>query len=101
MRQQELVVRAIEKAGTGRSLAQATHHPETRISLWKHEKEPMPDKVIAELAVYLGLDPVATLGEIRGGTWQRVAAALKEKLSAGFDWLLSSAKPRRSLLPAG
>lgn len=101
MRQEELLQRAINQAGNGRNLARETHNAEQHISMWKHSKKAMPDKVIAELAVYVGLDPVATLAEIRGGTWQRVADSLKEKIAAGFDWLLSRAKPRRDLLPAG
>lgn len=101
MSQSELLQQAIQKAGTGRALAQAIDHPEQHISMWKHGKQAMPDRVLAQLAVYIGRDPIETLGEVRGGTWQQVANSLKEKISEGFNWLLSRAKPRRDLLPAG
>lgn len=33
----------------------------------------MPDEVIAALATYVGADPLATLAEIKGGLWGKVA----------------------------
>lgn len=100
MRQEQLIERAINKAGTGRALAQSLGRAEPRISHWKKGTEPMPDEAIAQVAVYLGEDPIETLARVKGGAWATVAAALKEKISAGFDWLRLLAKPRRSLFSA-
>lgn len=97
---QALLARALEKAGTGRALAQALGKPEQRISNWKHGKEPIPDDGIAGLAVYVGENPIEALAKEKGGTWTRVAQAMRDKVSSGFDWLTLLVKPRRSLLSA-
>ncbi len=93
---QGILARALEKAGTGRALAHALDRAEQRISHWKHGKEPIPDDAIAAMAVYLGEDPIQALGNERGGTWKRVAEAMKERISAGFESLLLYAKPRQA-----
>lgn len=98
---QDLLTRALKKAGTGRALGHAIGKAEQRISHYKHGKEPMPDEVIAALAVYLGDDPIDALARERGGTWERVARAMREKISVPFDWLLSHANPRGALFFAG
>lgn len=101
MRQAPLIERALRKSRTGRALAQAIGWHESQISHWKNGREPMPDDAIAAIAVYLGEDPIKVLADERGGAWKRVAHALREKVSAGFDWLLLHANPRRSLPSAG
>lgn len=92
---QALLRRALEKAGTGRALAAALDKSEQRISNWKHGKEQIPDDGIAGLAAYVGTDPIQALAEERGGTWARVAQALKDRVSAGFDLLLLYANRRK------
>lgn len=98
---QPVFARALEKAHTGRALARVLNRTEQQISNWKTGRDPIPDEAIAEMAAYLGDDPIRVLADERGGAWKRVAHALREKASAGFDWLLSHANPRRSLIPAG
>lgn len=88
MSQAPLIDRALKKSRTGRALAHAIGWHESQISHWKHGREPIPDDAIAALAVYLGEDPIAALAEERGGAWKRVANALKEKVSSGFETLL-------------
>jgi hypothetical protein len=75
MRQQELLQRAIAKAGSGRALAQLLERAETRIPLWKSGREPMPDEVIYFLAEYVGESPTRALAEIKGGLWRKLTAA--------------------------
>lgn len=101
MSQAELLKRAIQKAGSARALAQKLDRPDSHISMWKHGNQAMPDNALAELAVYLGEDPIKALAKARGGAWKRIAEAMREKISQGFDWLLSHANPRRDLLTAG
>lgn len=93
MRQLDLLERAIRKAGSAAAIARLTGRQPPRISLWRSGKEPIPDEVVAYLAKYLGDDPIEALAEARGGLW--------EKISSGFDWLLSHTSPHRSLIPAG
>lgn len=97
----ELLARAIKHAGSGRALARMMNKPEQRISNWKNGIERIPDDSLAELATLVGEDPFAVLADERGGAWKRVANAMREKVSSGFDWLLSHANPRRSFIPAG
>lgn len=97
----KLLARAIKHAGSGRALARLMDKPEQRISNWKNGIERIPDDSLAELASILGEDPIKVLADERGGAWKRVAHALREKVSAGFDWLLLHANPRRSLSSAG
>ena len=85
MRQAPLINRALEKSRTGRALAQAIGWHESQISHWKHGREPIPDDAIAALAAYLDEDPIEALARERGGAWKRVANALKEKVSSGFE----------------
>lgn len=92
--------RALEKARTGRALAQALGRPEQQISNWKKGRDPIPAEAIAEMAVYLGEDPIRVLADEKGGPWQRVADAMRERISQGFDWLRLIAKPRRALILA-
>lgn len=101
MSQAPLIERALKKSRTGRALANAIGWHESQISHWKKGREPIPDDAIAALAVYLGEDPIKALADERGGAWKRVAQALRDKVSAGFDWLLLHANPRRSLISAG
>ncbi|MBE0595501.1 MAG: hypothetical protein IH616_24195 [Gemmatimonadales bacterium] len=68
-----LIRRAIEKAGSNRALAQALSAPDSSISFWAGGKRPIPDDVIAELAVYLGEDPIKALALTAGGRWKRIA----------------------------
>lgn len=98
---QALLVRALEKAKTGRALAKAISKTEQQVSNWKHGSESIPPEAIAEMAVLLGEDPIQALAEEKGGGWTRVAQALKDRISSGFDYLLSRAKPRQSLILAG
>lgn len=97
----DLLLRAIRQEGSGRALARRLRKPEQRVSNWKNGIEPIPDESIAELAAIVGDDPIETLAKERGGAWQRVAAAMREKISSGFNWARYHANPRRSLLQAG
>lgn len=97
----DLLHRAIKHVGNGRALARLMGKPEQRISNWKNGIERIPDDSLAELASIVGEDPIKVLADERGGAWKRVAHALRDKASAGFDWLLSHASPRRSLIPTG
>lgn len=75
MSQQALLLQAIKKAGSGRALAQLLDRAETRISLWKSGREPIPDEVLAFLGAYVGEDPIKTLARERGGLWRKLTAA--------------------------
>lgn len=70
---QDLIRRAITKAGSNRALSQAINAPDSSISFWANGKRPIPDDVIAELAVYLGEDPIDALAKTAGGRWKRIA----------------------------
>ena len=98
---QPIFARALAKAHTGRALARVLNRTEQQISNWKTGRDPIPDEAIAEMATYVGDDPIKVLADERGGAWKRVAHALRDKVSAGFDWLLLHANPRRSLFSAG
>lgn len=95
-----LLQRAIKAAGNGRALARLMDKPEQRISNWKHGHERIPDDALAQLATIVGDDPIQTLARERGGAWAHVAQAMRDKVSAGFDWLRLHVNPRRSLSPA-
>lgn len=97
---QAVLLRALEKAKTGRALARAINKTEQQVSDWKRGREAIPAEAIAEMAIFVGEDPIQVLGEEKGGPWKRVADAMREKISAGFDWLRLLAKPRRSLFSA-
>lgn len=93
----DLLLRAIKRAGSGRALAKLIDKPEQRISNWKNGIERIPDDALAEIAVYTNEDPIKVLAT-RSSTWARVANAMKEKISAGFEALLLWANPRQKLL---
>lgn len=101
MSQDPLLSRALQKATNGRSLANAIGWSEQQVSRWKHGKEQIPADALAAIAVYMGEDPIEALANDRGGTWQRVADAMKHKVSSGFEWLRLCAKPRGALFSAG
>jgi transcriptional regulator with XRE-family HTH domain len=94
MSQADLLQRAIDKAGTAAEIGRLTGRTPSRVSLWRSGKEPIPEDVLAYLAAYLGEDPIKVLAQERGGTWKRVANALKEKVSSGFETLLLYVKAR-------
>lgn len=91
---QPLLARAIKKATNGRALAREIGWSEQQVSHWKHGREPIPAEAIAAIAAYLGEDPIETLATERGGAWQRVAVAMRNKISSGFDWVRLLANPR-------
>lgn len=96
-----LLLRAIRQEGSGRALARRLKKPEQRISNWKNGIERIPDESIAELATIVGDDPIETLAKERGGAWQRVATAMKKKISSGFKCARYQTNPRPRLLPTG
>lgn len=100
MTQAPLLARALDKAKNGRALANAIGWNEVQVSRWKHGKESIPADAIAALAVYLGENPIDALANEKGGAWTRVAQAMKDKVSSGFDWLTLLVNPRRSLFSA-
>lgn len=93
---QPVLTRALEKARTGRALSKVLGKTEQQVSDWKNGREAIPPEAIAAMAVYVGEDPIQALAEERGGAWKRVAEAMKERISAGFESLLLYAKPRQA-----
>lgn len=101
MSQADLLTRAIKKAGSAAALARHLEKTPPRISNYRSKREPIPDEVIAELAVFLGEDPIQALATEKGGTWTRIARAMKTKVTDRFKTVLLRANPRRSLILAG
>lgn len=100
MRQYPLLTRALEKATSGRALANAIGWSEQQVSHWKHGREPIPAEALAVMAAYVGDDPMEALANERGGAWKR-AASMRSKISSGFEWLRLHANPRRASFSAG
>lgn len=69
-----LIRRAVEKAGSNRALAQVLNAPDSSVSFWLKGSRPIPDAVLAEIAAYLGEDPLTALASASGGRWEKVAA---------------------------
>jgi hypothetical protein len=100
MSQADLLSRAIKKAGSAAAIARLLGKAPPRISNYRAGREPIPDEAIAELALYLGENPIDALAAEKGGAWTRVAQAMRDKVSSGFDWLTLLVNPRRSLFSA-
>ena len=75
MSQAEVLQAAINKAGSGRALAEVLKQHETAVSNWKRGR-PIPDDVLAYLAQYVGEDPLQVLAETKGGMWAKLKGAV-------------------------
>lgn len=72
---QDVLARAIAKAGTQEALAELIGQKRNAISNWKAGR-PIPDDVLAFLADYVGEDPIRVLGREKGGLWKRLGAGV-------------------------
>jgi len=63
------------KKATGKTAAQLArdHHVQkSSLSDMKSGKHPIPDGLVAELAVDAGMNPIKALAELKGGRWIQV-----------------------------